>query len=120
MAISRPFLLALLGVALLGATVFAVQNARKGADDESATVAQQPAEQAAPAPPTPTGTEQVLRAAFAPSELNSASFEGTLSFRSGGERNTIKASGAFESTGPRDMPKADVRVSVDVPGFDGS
>ena len=33
---------------------------------------------------------------------------------------TLKASGAFESTGPREMPKAAVRVSVDVPGFDGS
>ena len=120
MAISRPFLLALLGVALLGATVFAVQNARNSADD-SATVAKQPAEQAAPAPaPTSTGPDQVLRAAFAPEELNSASFKGTLSFASGGERNTIKASGAFESAGSNEMPSAEIRVSVDVPGFDGT
>ena len=33
MAISRPFLLALLGVALLGATIFAVSNARNNAGD---------------------------------------------------------------------------------------
>jgi hypothetical protein len=120
MAISRPFLLALLGVALLGATVFAVQNARNGAD-KPATVAK-PSEQAAPAsePTAPAGPDQVLRAAFTSSELNSASFEGQLSFTAGGERNTIKASGAFESTGPREMPKADVQVSLDVPGFDGS
>ena len=42
MAISRPFLLALLGVALLGATVFAVQNARNGGD-KAASVAKPPA-----------------------------------------------------------------------------
>src|SRR5688572_22234808 len=120
MAISRPFLLALLGVALLGATVFAVQNARNGGD-KSASVAKPPAEQAAPAPaPTPSGPDQVLRAAFTPDGLESASFNGTLSFTAGGETNTLKASGAFESTGPREMPKAAVRVSVDVPGFDGS
>jgi hypothetical protein len=122
MAISRPFLLALLGVALLGATVFAVQNARNSADDKSPSVANQPAEQAAPAPqPTaPTGPDQVLRAAFTPDELNSASFKGTLSFTAGGEKNTVKVSGAFESAGSREMPQADVQVSVDVPGFDGS
>lgn len=122
MALSRPLLLALLGVALLGATIFAVQNARKTADDESASVAKQPAEQAAPAPEpsAPTGPDQVLRAAFTPNELNSASFKGTLSFRAGGEKNTIRASGAFESAGSTEMPKAAVQVSVDVPGFDGS
>jgi hypothetical protein len=47
MAISRPFLLALLGVALLGATVFAVQNARNQSDGGS--TAAQPAQQADPA-----------------------------------------------------------------------
>jgi hypothetical protein len=121
MAISRPFLLALLGVALLGATVFAVSNARNGAGDKSASVAKQPAEQAAPAPaPTPSGPDQVLRAAFTPDGLESASFSGRLSFTAGGETNTLKASGAFESAGSREMPKAAVRVSVDVPGFDGS
>src|SRR5215208_1514041 len=75
MAISRPFLLALVGVALLGATVFAVQNARNGAADKPAPTAQQAAEQATP---------------------------------------------ASESTAPKEMPKADVQVSVNVPGFDGS
>jgi hypothetical protein len=120
MAISRPFLLALLGLALLGATVFAVNNARNSGDGE-ATPAAKSAEQAAPAPdPTaPAGPQQVLSSAFATNELKSASFDGRLSFRAGGERNTVSVSGAFESTGPREMPKADVQVSVDVPGFDG-
>jgi hypothetical protein len=120
MAISRPFLLALLGVALLGATVFAVQNARN-TSDEPASVAQQPADQATPAPePTaPAGPDQIIQAAFSADALKSASFDGRLSFTSGGEKNTIQTSGAFETTGAKEMPKADVQVSVDVPGFDG-
>jgi len=62
MAISRPFLLALLGVALLGATGFAVQNARNSAD-ESGTVAKQPADQATPAPaPEPAQASGKLNA----------------------------------------------------------
>src|SRR5215210_1213677 len=121
MAISRPFLLALLGVALLGATIFAVQNARNGATDDAAPVANQPADQAAPAPaPADSGPDQVLQAAFSTDALKSASFEGELSFRSGGDTNTVGTSGAFESTGPKEMPKADVQGSVDVPGFDGA
>ena len=122
MAISRPFLLALIGVALLGATIFAVQNARNTATGDPAPVANQPADKAAPAPaPTaPAGPDQVLEAAFSTDALKSASFDGELSFRSGGDTNTIETSGAFESTGPREMPKADVNVSVDVPGFDGA
>ena len=119
MAISRPFLLALLGVALLGATVFAVTNARNTAGDDAATVAK-PAQQATPAPkPTaPAGPAQTLSAAFTPNAVNSASFDAKLSFSQRGDRNTLKVSGAFESAGPKAMPKASVQVSADVPGFD--
>jgi hypothetical protein len=120
MAISRPFLLALIGLALLGATVFAVNNARNSGGEGSAPVAKS-AEQATPAPePAPAvGPQQVLSSAFATDALKSASFDGRLSFRSNGERNTVNVSGAFESSGPKEMPKADVQVSVDAPGFDG-
>ena len=38
MAVSRPFLLALIGVVLLGATFFAVQNARNASSEDSAPV----------------------------------------------------------------------------------
>jgi hypothetical protein len=122
MAISRPFLLALLGVALLGATVFAVQNARNTATDDPAPVANQPADKAAPAPePTaPSGPDELLASAFSVDAVESASFKGSLSFSSNGEKNTVKTSGAFESAGANEMPKADVQVSVDVPGFDGN
>ena len=43
MAISRPFLLALVGAVLLGATFFAVQNARDTSGDAAAPAEQQPA-----------------------------------------------------------------------------
>ena len=121
MAISRPFLLALIGLALLGATVFAVSNARNSGSDSGTPVAKTP-DQAAPAPEpaAPAGPQQVLTAAFSSDALKSASFDGRLSLRSGGQRNAISVSGAFESAGPKEMPKADVQVSVDVPGFDGN
>ena len=125
MAISRPFLLALLGVALLGATVFAVQNARNQSDgspaaSQSAQPTQAQPTEAQPAQATSTqGPTQVLSAAFGPNALNSASFDAKLTFAMGGKKNSLSASGAFESAGPKEMPKANVQVSADVPGFDG-
>src|SRR4051812_8264942 len=126
MAISRPFLLALLGVALLGATIFAVQNARNGSD--SGSTAAQPAQQSQQAQPTQAqpaqaqpsaGPSQVLSAAFTPNALNSASFNAKVSFSFSGKTNSIKTSGAFESAGPKEMPKANVQVTADAPGFNG-
>jgi hypothetical protein len=124
MAISRPFLLALLGVVLLGATVFAVQNARNQSDGGS-TAANPASQQAQPTEAQPTqaqpsaGPSQVLSAAFTPNALNSASFDAKVSFSFSGKSNSIRTNGAFESTGPKEMPKANVQVTVDAPGFDG-
>jgi hypothetical protein len=118
MALSRPLLLALLGVALLGATVFAVQNARDKAADDPAPVAQQtadPSSTPAPSnsqPSAPASPQELLRAGLTPDALESAAFEGILSFTSGGERNVIKTSGAFELGSAKEMPKADVQLSV--------
>src|SRR5918995_4023582 len=120
MALSRPLLLALLGVALLGATVFAVQNARNKGADDSAPVAQKAADPAsAPAPPTPeqsapAAPQELLRAGLTPDALKSAAFEGALSFSSRGERNAISTSGAFELGGAKEMPKVDVQLSMRV------
>jgi hypothetical protein len=124
MALSRPFLLALLGVALLGATFFAVTNSRNKAADDSAPVAQPTADPAAtPAQATPEpaapAPQELLAAGLTPDALESASFNGSLSFSSEGEQNTVKTSGAFELGGAKEMPQVDVQVSVDVPGFDG-
>ena len=120
MALSRPLLLALLGVALLGATAFAVQNARNKGADDPAPVGQKAADPgSAPAPSTPEGSapaapQELLRAGLTPDALESAAFEGALVFRSRGERNVIRTSGAFELGGPKEMPEVDVQVSLRV------
>jgi hypothetical protein len=120
MALSRPLLLALLGVALLGATVFAVQNARNTPAADTAPVAQQTADPAsAPTPSSaepsaPAAPQELLRAGLTPDALESASFKGSLSFESRGEQNVIKTSGAFELAGANEMPKVDVQLSVRV------
>jgi hypothetical protein len=120
MALSRPLLLALLGVALLGATVFAVQNARNKGADEPAPVAQKATDPgSAPAPSTPEQSspatpQELLRAGLTPDALQSAAFEGALSFSSRGERNVISTSGAFELAGAKEMPKVDVQLSMRV------
>ena len=122
MAISRPFLLALLGVALLGATVFAVQNARNSADD-SATVAQQPAEQAAPTAPAPEpaqasgklNAKDAVAAILSPGEpVDSARFTLAYDLRESGgrrERSYGKLAGTFATEGSG-VPSFDVRVNA--------
>ncbi len=118
MALSRPLLLALLGVALLGATVFAVQNARNKSADDPAPVAQKTADPAAPtgqsAPAPSAAPEELLAAGLTPDALESAAFDGVLSFSSRGERNVIKTSGAFETGAAKEMPKVDVQLSLRV------
>jgi hypothetical protein len=113
MAVSRPFLLALIGVVLLGATFFAVQNSRNASGGDV-----DPVESPAPAQPAEAAPQltpkQQLEAAFTNDELESASFDGELSFSSQGERNSIEASGAFEDRGAKEMPVADIQVRVDV------
>ena len=118
MAISRPFLLALLGVALLGATVFAVQNARNAAVEDTAVVAEQapPVEETAePAtqPASASGPEQLLESALS-ADMKSAAFDAELSFRSRGQQNVIRATGAFVDNGAKEMPEVRVQVNVNV------
>lgn len=114
MAVSRPFLLALIGVVLLGATFFAVQNARNASGGDSAPTQAQPAQpQAADSAPQLTPKQQ-LEAAFKNDDLESASFDAELSFSSQGEKNALNASGSFEDRGPKEMPVVDIQVRVDV------
>jgi hypothetical protein len=107
MSVSRPFLTALIGVVLLGATVFAVQNSRNAASSDP--VQSQPASEPAPQL-TP---KQQLEAAFTNGDLKSARFEGELSFSSLGQENVLKTSGVFEDRGPKEMPVVDIQVNVD-------
>ena len=58
--------------------------------------------------------KQQLEAAFTNDDLESASFDGELSFSSQGERNSIETSGAFEDRGPKEMPVVDIDVRLDV------
>jgi len=121
MAISRPFLLALVGVALLGATVFAVQNARNKASDEAAPAAK-PAEQATPAPTAPApaqaagklSAKDAVAAILSPGEpIDSARFSlryNTRELGGGHEHDYASVSGLFVSKGRGSVPDFDVRV----------
>jgi hypothetical protein len=109
MAISRPFLLALLGVVLLGATVLAVQNARDASDSDAtpAVVQSDPAPAAqAPAQSAPADT---LRAAFDFGQLKSGRFSAVLVLGDGRETGKINLTGAFDSGTGEGVP--DFRIN---------
>jgi hypothetical protein len=131
MAISRPFLLALLGAALLGATLFAVQNARDNSADDAAPAAQQsaPEQQAAqPAEPAPASepagltAEDALAAAFAGDQkvesgrfsirLSAQDFEGVPQL----DGASIEVGGRFQGQGTKEMPKFDIDIDIAAPG----
>jgi hypothetical protein len=115
MAISRPFLLAVLGVLLLGVTVVAVQGARSGADSDSAPAAIE-AEQA-PAQPAATSTpEDTFKSAFAFNDLESASFDARLSFGRGDQSVGIDLSGAFERGAANEVPVFEVSGRITTRG----
>ena len=120
MAISRPFLLALLGAVLLGATFFAVQNARDNADGDAAPVAQQaaPEQQAAkPAEQAPAlSPEETLEAAFNGGEIDSTAFTARLAASVQGERLGVDLSGAFEQGAANDVPEFEVEAEITAAG----
>ena len=120
MAISRPFLLALLGVALLGATVFAVQNARTKANDDKAAVMKPsvpaPAS-SAPAPAQASGSlsaKDALSAVLSPGKsINGSSFSirySTQELAGAREHDYATVSGSFVSKSATTVPDFDVRV----------
>ncbi|MGH2744141.1 MAG: hypothetical protein ACRDLY_02490 [Thermoleophilaceae bacterium] len=115
MAISRPFLLALLGAVLVGATFFVMQTARDNSADDAAPSAEAAPEQAA-APAEPVATpEQTLATAFSTSKLESASFDAKLALHFEGETGTVRLSGAFENPGAKQMPKVALNVKTHAP-----
>jgi len=110
MAISRPFLLALLGVVLFGATALAVQNARNASDSDATPAAVQ--SDAAPAPaqaPADSGPAKTLRSAFDFSQLESGRFEAQLG---AGKSRGIQIAGAFVANETKGLPKLRVRISA--------
>jgi hypothetical protein len=128
MAISRPFLLALLGAVLLGATFFAVQSARNSTGDDTAPAAQQshPADQQpAPAPasePAGLSAEDALAAAFAGDQkvesgrfsvrLSAEDFKGLPQI----DGAFIEVGGRFEGQGTKEMPEFDIDIDIAAPG----
>ena len=122
MALSRPLLLALLGVALLAATVFAVQNARDKAADSPAPVAEQPADKATPAP-SPAEPAQVklsaqeaLAAILEPgTPVDSGRFEfrfETQEVKGGREHDVLALDGAFSDGAKGSLSNFDVNIDV--------
>ena len=113
MAISRPFLLAVLGALLLGVTVLAVQNARTTSDNDAAPAVIQT--QAAPAPsetPAAAGPEETLKSAFDLGELDSARFTAKLVLGNGGNAGTFNLSGSFAATQGKAIPKFRVNARI--------
>jgi hypothetical protein len=113
MAISRPMLLAVLGVVLLGATVLAVQNSRTAVDGDAAPAA---LETEAPAPAQPAaaaGPEQTLASAFDLGKLDSARFAANLAFSSGSTQAAkFEVTGAFQAGEANEFPKFDVNLRI--------
>jgi hypothetical protein len=110
MAISRPFLLALLGAALLGATVLAVSSARNGSDsDATPAVVQSDPAQAPAQTPAQTAPADSLRAALNLGAVKSARFDARLGV---GKADALRVNGVFARTDAGGLPDLKVRLSA--------
>ena len=110
MALSRPFLLAVLGAVLLGATVLAVQNARTSSDSDSAPALVQTTGAATPAGTNSTaGPADTLRSAFDFGDLKSGRFDAKLGV---GKSTALRVSGAFAAGETKGLPNFKVRISA--------
>jgi hypothetical protein len=118
MAISRPFLLLVLGAVLLGATVFAVQNSRTAADGDAVPAAVQ--SEPAPAPAAHPGQTasrpaETLAQAFQLGDLDSGKFAARLSISSE-DSARFALSGAFQTGAVNDIPEFDVDLRISIAG----
>ena len=117
MAISRPFLLALLGAALLAAAAFAVQNARTGPPGDAGPAGQTPepaAPPAAEAEPAATPLD-TLRSALS-GKLESAAFDGRLKVAAGADSARVGLAGAFERGAANDVPAVELHAHLRASG----
>jgi hypothetical protein len=115
MAISRPFLLVLLGAVLLGVTAVAVQNARTSSDDGTAPALVQTDGATAPGNTSSTsGPADTLRTAFDFGDLKSARFDARLGV---GKAHALRLTGAFAASATKGIP--DFKVHVAIGGVDG-
>jgi hypothetical protein len=118
MAISRPFLLAVLGAVLLGATVVAVQNARTVSSNDSTPALVQTNGAATPVDTTSTsGPADTLRSAFDLGHLKSARFSAKVLVGDGSKPGRIELSGAFAAAPAKGLPK--FKVNAQIAGIGG-
>jgi hypothetical protein len=115
MAISRPFLLVVLGAVLLGVTAVAVQNARTSSDDDTAPALVQTEGVATPGNTASTsGPADTLRTAFDFGKLKSARFDAKLGL---GKSSGVRLTGAFAASATKGIP--DFKLHVSAGGVDG-
>ena len=112
MAISRPFLLAVLGAVLLGATVLAVQNARDTTSSDAAPAAINADAAPAPAQSSTSAPADTLKAAFDLSDVKSGRFAAKLTFRARSAASSIGVFGAFDRSGDGAVPNFDVTARL--------
>jgi hypothetical protein len=112
MAISRPFLLAVLGAVLLGATVLAVQSARDTTNSDATPAAIKA--DAAPTTPAPSGTgpAETLKSAFDLSDVKSGRFAAKVTVRASGVEARIGVSGAFDVSSDDALAHFDARARI--------
>jgi hypothetical protein len=107
MAVSRPFLLALIGIVLLGATVLTVRNA-----PQSTSAGTAPAGPTQPAKPVAQlAPEDALASAFSTAP-GSARFRVEASLRAQGQRGTLELSGATDDSAKDPRVALDVKVDA--------
>jgi hypothetical protein len=117
MAISRPFLLAVLGAALLAATAFSIQRARDRASADPVPAEQTSQPVAPPATETdPAATPvETLKSALS-GKLTSAAFDVELRVSGGAESARVDLMGAFERGAANDVPAIDLDAKIDASG----
>jgi hypothetical protein len=111
MSISRPFLLALLGAALFGATMLSIQNARNRTGEAPVPVL--PRTEAPPPAPAVAqlSPQDALKAAFS-TNVKSARFDGRLSLSAQGQSGSLEVSGAYQGAGGDELPRFEVDVKL--------
>src|SRR3954462_673646 len=113
MAISRPFLLAVLGAVLFGATVLAVQNARDTTNSDAAPAAIKADAAPAPAPAqSSTAPADTLKSAFDLSDVKSGRFAVRVFARVAAVHTRIGVSGAFDSSRDDSLAHFDARARI--------
>jgi hypothetical protein len=116
MAISRPFLLALLGAVLAAATLFTVTRSRDEASTDSGSPAAEKSQQPdAGAQSASMSADEALAGAFKWPEVRSGKLDLSVHIKElDGDHEVLNASvdGRFQSRGATDVPEFDLRLML--------